>query len=81
MNRNLDGYYFRVKRDGKWDNICWSDMTDEERDEQMTNRSEEWLKSLCKGLGNVINSWRKPIGLPMGVVSHKIGEDLDIACE
>ena len=50
MNRNLDGYYFRVKRDGKWDNICWSDMTDEERDEQMTNRSEEWLKSLCKGL-------------------------------
>ena len=66
MNRNLDRYYFRVKRDGKWDNICWSDMTDEERDEQMTNRSEEWLKSLCKGLGNVI---------------HKIGEDLDIACE
>lgn len=46
--------------------FCWSDMTDEERDEQMTNRSEEWLKSLCKGLGNVI---------------HKIGEDLDIACE
>ena len=66
MNRNLDGYYFRIKRDGKWDNICWSDMTDKERDEQMTNRSEEWLKSLCKGLGNVI---------------HKIGEDLDIACE
>ena len=66
MNRNLDGYYFRVKRDGKWDNVCWSDMTDEERDERMTNRSEEWLKSLCKGLGNVI---------------HKIGEDLDIACE
>lgn len=66
MNRNLDGYYFRVKRDGKWDNVCWSDMTNEERDEQMTNRSEEWLKSLCKGLGNVI---------------HKIGEDLDITCE
>ena len=41
MNRNLDGYYFRVKRDGKWDNVCRSDMTDEERDEQMTNRSEE----------------------------------------
>ncbi len=41
MNRNLDGYYFRVKRDGKWDNVCWSDMTDEERDKQMTNRSEE----------------------------------------
>ena len=29
MNRNLDGYYFRVKRDGKWDNVCWSDMKNE----------------------------------------------------
>ena len=66
MNRNLDGYYFRIKRDGKWDNVCWSDMTDEERDEKMNNRSEEWLKWLCKGLGNVI---------------YKIGEDLDITCE
>ena len=66
MYRNLDGYYFRVKRDGKWDIVCWSDMTDEERDKKMTNRCDEWLMSLCKGLGKVI---------------HKIGEDLDIACE
>lgn len=66
MNRNLDGYYFRVKRDGKWDNICWSDMTEEEMNEILINRDEEWLKLFCKGLGNVI---------------HKIGEDLDIGCE
>lgn len=38
-------------------------MTNEERDEQMTNRSEEWLKSLCKGFGDTI---------------YKIGEELDI---
>lgn len=63
MDRNLDGYYFRVKRNGKWCDVCWSDMTNEERDEQMTNRGEEWLKSLCKGLGDTI---------------HKIGEELDI---
>lgn len=63
MDRNLDGYYFRVKRNDKWCDVCWSDMTNEERDEQMTNRSEEWLKSLCKGLGDTI---------------YKIGEELDI---
>lgn len=63
MDRNLDGYYFRVKRNDKWTNVCWSDMTNEERDEQMTNRDIEWLKSLCKGLGETI---------------HQIGEDIDI---
>lgn len=27
MQRNLDGVYFRVERDGKWQNICFSDLT------------------------------------------------------
>lgn len=30
--RNLDGAFFRVKRDDKWQNICFSDLTDEEMD-------------------------------------------------
>ena len=32
INRDLDGIYFRVKRDDRWQNICFSDMTDEEID-------------------------------------------------
>ena len=28
--RNLDGIYFRVQRDGKWGNTCFSDLTQEE---------------------------------------------------
>ena len=27
---NLDGIYFRVKRDGKWQSLCVSDLTPEE---------------------------------------------------
>lgn len=27
MDRNLDGIYFRVNRDGRWKNSCFSDMT------------------------------------------------------
>lgn len=41
MNRRLDGVYFRVKRDGKWQNICFSDLTDEEMDSVMDSRTTE----------------------------------------
>lgn len=54
INRELDGYFFRVERDGKWQNICWSDLTEEEMNKLLENRSVEWLKSLCIGLGKVI---------------------------
>ena len=52
--RNLDGYYFRVKRDDKWQNICFSDLTEDEMKEVTQNRSVEWLQSLAIGLGKVI---------------------------
>lgn len=29
--RELCGIYFRVKRDGKYENICFTDMTEEEQ--------------------------------------------------
>jgi hypothetical protein len=45
--RDLDGCYFRVKRDGKWGNACFSDLTAEERDEIIRDRSAEWWKSLA----------------------------------
>ena len=32
MQRNLDGIYFRVERDGKWENVYYSDMEQRERD-------------------------------------------------
>lgn len=49
--RNLDGYYFRVQRDGKWLNICWSDLTESEMKEIVKDRDTNWLASLCIGLG------------------------------
>jgi len=54
MKRNLDGVYFRIKRDKRWDNICFSDLTDEEMNQMMENRTEEWLKSLYKILGETM---------------------------
>lgn len=65
MNRDLDGVYFRVKRDGSWQSICFSDLTDEEMDVVLEGRTAEWLKRTCKILGRTIRN---------------IGDSLDICC-
>ena len=51
MDRNLDGYYFRVCRNGRWESVCFSDLTEEQMNDVLKDRSDKWLKSLCVGLG------------------------------
>lgn len=65
MNRNLDGAYFRIKRDGKWQNICFSDLTADERKKIGEIRSREWWRDLAyhladslKELGDELNVCR-----------------------
>lgn len=52
--RNLDGVYFRVKRNGKYDSICFSDLTSEERNEVLSGRGNEWLAQMCRILADTI---------------------------
>lgn len=52
--RNIDGIYFRVKRDEKWQNICFSDLFEDEMDEILTGKSNLWLCNMCKRLAEVI---------------------------
>lgn len=54
IDRELDGVYFRTKRDSKWKNICFSDLTEEEMDSVLTGRDNEWLTRMCKILGRTI---------------------------
>ena len=51
MDRNLDGYFFRVCRNGRWESVCFSDLTEEQMNDVLKDRSDKWLKSLCVGLG------------------------------
>ena len=53
MNRNLDGVYFRVKRDDKWQNICFTDLTNEETNTILKDRTGTWLSSMLEVLLNV----------------------------
>lgn len=54
--RELDGYYFRVHRNNKWQTICFSDLTEREMKEVMEDMDVEWLKSLAIGLGKTIRN-------------------------
>jgi hypothetical protein len=44
IKRDLDGVYFRVMRDGKGVNLCWTDLCWEDRTEfARKNNNEGWL--------------------------------------
>ena len=61
--RNLDGVYFRIRRDDKWYDLCFSDLTEEERTKVMEKRNKEWVMALANILANAI---------------HNIGDQLDL---
>lgn len=55
MNRELCGIYFRVKRDGHYENICFTDMTVDEINEFIGDKPATWWKSVAMRLKDVIN--------------------------
>ena len=66
LNRDLDGAYFRIKRNGKFENICFSDLTDGEMDEILEARDVVWCRNMCKLLAHTLKD---------------IGDELDIICK
>lgn len=67
IERNLDDVFFRVERDGRWLNLCFSDMTSEEREGVCKNRSGEWFKSLAFILADTL----RDIGDQLDIVAHE----------
>ena len=52
--RNLDGVYFRIMRDGKGQNVCWTDLEWEDRIEfARKNNNEGWLVRMIQILNEV----------------------------
>lgn len=64
--RKLDGTFFRVKRGDRWESVCFTDLTMEERSEVCEGRSEEWLRSLAFILADTIRD---------------IGDEFDLVAE
>lgn len=65
MDRDLDGVYFRVERDGKFDSVCFSDLAEVQMRDVLKGHSKEQLLEMCVILGKRI---------------REIGDQLDIVC-
>ncbi len=74
MQRNLDGVYFRVERDGEWCNVCYSDMEQRERDEVARKRAEsatpaeqaQWWRSMADILADQLYDMGERLGVVRG---------------
>lgn len=71
VKRGLDDIFFRVERDGKWQNVCFTDMTVDEQKEVMKGRNEVWLSSLALRLAEVV----RDIGDSFDIATHLADED------
>ena len=47
MNRELDGCYFRIVREGVGQSVCFTDLTKEERNALLADKDTQFLKNLC----------------------------------
>ena len=63
MNRGLDSIYFRIERNGRWQSICLSDMTEEEIDKVLDNKNRTFAIRCVKILAKTL---------------HEIGDQFDI---
>ena len=53
--RNLDGVYFRVKRDGKYKSLCLSDLYSWEIKEALAFRKNDFLISCIVALASALH--------------------------
>lgn len=54
IKRNLDGCYFRVRRGEKYEDLCFSDLTRDEQEEVLKDKSSEFIVGLAYHLAEVL---------------------------
>ena len=52
VKRDLDNIYFRVQRGNQSEAVCFTDLTEKEKDEILKDKNEQWLKSMVKELAD-----------------------------
>ena len=63
---DLDGIYFRVERDGKWQNLCFSDLTEDEQRKVLKDKSPDFVLQMA---------------LNMAARLREVGDKFDLQCE
>lgn len=54
--RELCGIYFRVERNGKFEDVCFTDMTELEQKRAIYDFSPEALRNMCMVLAGVVRN-------------------------
>lgn len=67
--RNLDGAYFRVERDGRWLSLCFTDLTEAERELVMEHRSLAWTRGMVLIMARTL----REVGDQLDVVRGEVG--------
>lgn len=82
MNRELDGCYFRIVRDGVGQSVCFTDLTKEERTVLLADKDEQFLRNLCcyladriQELGDVIGEQSRQLLLDDLAIGRASGEE------
>ena len=82
MNRELDGCYFRIVRDGVGQSVCFTDLTKEERTELLADKDEQFLRNLCfyladriQELGDVIEEQSRRLLMDDLAIGRTSGEE------
>lgn len=55
IKRELSGIFFRVERNGKWDNVCFEDLEYDEQLKVIEGRDIPWLIQLSQTLADTVN--------------------------
>lgn len=82
MNRELDGCYFRIIRDGVGQSVCFTNLTKEERTELLADKDEQFLRNLCcyladriQELGDVIEEKSRQLLMEDLAIGRTAGEE------
>lgn len=82
MNRELDGCYFRIVRNGVGQSVCFTDLTEEERDTLLADKDTRFLKNLCcyladriQELGDILEEQSKQLLQDDLVMGRAFGEE------
>lgn len=54
---NLDGFYNRVQRDGRYENVCFTDLTHDEQEAVLANYDTNALKRTCFMLADILRTY------------------------
>ena len=75
MNRELDGCYFRIVRDGVGQSVCFTDLTKGERDILLADKDTQFLKNLCCYLGDSIEEQSRQLLMDDLAIGQTAGEE------